>query len=281
MNPHDYCRQKAAAQGSSLYYSTLFLEPSRQQALIAFSAFRLEIGAIVRDFQDSEPAHAKLAWWRMEICSLYEQRPDHPVTRALAEALQHFPIPQEQLLEIIDGYEMDIDQGRYADFKALQLYCYRISSTISVITAEILGYQNRQTLKFAHELGLALQLADIVRHVGLDARHGRIYLPLDELQHFGVTEDDILRVRQGADVNPRLKSLLAFQVQRIKTQHEKAMSLLAKEDRPSQRTLMVLANLQRAVLDEIERDGYQVLDRNLSLTPLRMLWLTTLTWLRR
>ena len=281
MTPHDYCRQKAAALGSSLYYSTLFLEPPRQQALIAINAFRHEIGAIVRDIQDTEPARAKLAWWRMEICSLYEQRPDHPVTQALAEALQHFPIPQEQLLEVIDGYEMDIDQGRYGDFKTLQLYCYRVSSTISVITAEILGCQNRQTLKFAHELGLALQLADIVRHVGLDARHGRIYLPLDELQQFGVTEDDILGARQGAEVSANLKSLLAFQVQRIKTLHEKAMSLLSTEDRHSQRTLLVLARLQRAVLDEIERDGYQVLDRNLSLTPLRMLWLATLTWLRR
>jgi phytoene/squalene synthetase len=100
--------------------------------------------------------------------------------------LKGFRLPQEQLLEIIDGMEMDLSQTRYLDFKGLQLYCYRVASVVGLLAAEIFGYQDRQTLKYAHDLGLAFQLTNIIRDVGEDARRGRIYLPIDELQRFGV-----------------------------------------------------------------------------------------------
>ena len=271
----DYCQLRAAPPGADLYYCTLYLAPQQRQALIALYAFQHEIGDIVRNCIDIEPARAKLAWWRMQTAALYQQHPDHPVTKALAQALQHVPIPQEHLQEIIDGFETDINRGRYDDFKTLEHYCHRVSSMVSLIASNILGGNGTRTAKFAHEIGLASRLADIVCDVGLDARHGRIYLPLDELQQFGVSEDDILNARQS----DKTALLLAFQVKRINNLYEHALSLLPAEEKKSQRVLLAMAALQRGVLDEIVRDAYRVLDRSLSLTPLRKLWIVTRTWL--
>jgi len=270
---HDYCRDKAAPVGSSLYYSLLFLDKPRRQAITAVYAFQQEVGDIVRNCVNIEPAHAKLAWWRMEIGELFEQRPHHPVTQSIAEALRYFPIAQAQLIEVVDGYEMDLQQGYYADFKSLQLYCYHVSSAISLVVSEILGYRNRQTAKFAQEMGLAQQLTSIIRDIGRDARRGRIYLPLDELRRFGVSENDIFDARYSDN----FKALLAFQAQRARKFYDQALSMLANEDRKSQRAALAMAAIQRKILDEIERDKYQVLDRRLSLTPLRKLWISART----
>ncbi len=275
MNDNDYCVQKAAAPGSSLYYATLFLDAPRQQALIALHAFRREIYDVVRNCLDIEPARAKLAWWRMQVGALYEGHPDHPVTKSLSTALLNFPMAQEQLQEVIDGYEMDLDRGRYEDFKALQLYCYRVSSTISSSSSGVLGYEGRGTARFAHEIGLAMQLIDIIRDAGLDARQGRIYLPLDELQRFGVSEDDLFNARH----DDKTRLLLDFQSQRARSLFQNALSLLDAADSKSQRFLLAFATMQIRLLDEIERDGFRVLDRGHSLTPVRKLWTVSRTWL--
>ena len=271
----DYCVQKAAPPGADLYYCTLYLAPQQRQALIALYAFQHEIGDIVLNCTDIEPARAKLAWWRMQTAALYQQHPDHPVTKALAEALQHFFVPQEHLQEIIDGFDMDLNRSRYDDFKTLEHCCHRVSSMVSLIASNILGGKDTQTAKFAHEIGLASRLADIVCDVGLDARQGRIYLPLDELQQFGVSEDDILNARQS----DKTEALLEFQVKRINQLYAHALSLLPPTEKKSQRVLLAMAALQRGVLDEIVRDNYRVLDRSLSLTPLRKLWIVTRIWL--
>ena len=195
MSPDDYCQQRAAASGSSFYYSFLFLEPPRRQAITALYAFCREVDDVVDECPDAALARTKLAWWRGEVEALYQGRPSHPVTQALTTSLQKFSLPQEQLQEIIDGMEMDLEQASYADFKALHLYCYRVASVVGLLAAEIFGYQDRQTLKYAHDLGLAFQLTNIIRDVGEDARRGRIYLPQDELRRFGVTDDDLLHAR--------------------------------------------------------------------------------------
>lgn len=273
MTPHDYCRDKAAANGSSLQYSLLFLDKPRRQAVTAVHAFRQEVGGVVRNCTSIEPARAKLAWWRMEIGELFEQRAHHPVTQALAEALQSFPISRERLLEVIDGYEMDIEQGCYDDFNALQRYCYRVSGALNLIVSEILGYRNARTTKFAQELGLAQQAINIIRDVGLDARHGRIYLPLDELQQFNVDVNDIYDCRPSK----HFVALLAFQADRARKLHDQAVSLLANEDRKAQSPVLALAAIQRRLLDEIERDGYRVLECRLFLPPLRKFWVAAKT----
>jgi phytoene synthase len=276
VTPDDYCQQKAAASGSSFYYSFLFMDPPRRQAITAFYAFCREVDDIVDECPDPDLARAKLAWWRMEVGALYEGRPDHPVTHALATSLKRYSFPKEQLLEIIDGMEMDITQGRYVDFKELQLYCYRVASVVGLLAAEIQGYRNRLTLKYAHDLGLAFQLTNIIRDVGEDARIGRIYLPLDELARFGVSETDLFEARYSDNFH----ALMTFQAERAYAYYDKAMAQLPAEDRKAQRTGLIMAAIYRTLLDELVRDGFHVLDRRVSLTPVRKLWIATKTWIR-
>lgn len=274
MTPDDYCQQKASASGSSFYYSFLFLDPARRQAITALYAFCREVDDVVDECPDPTLAHAKLAWWRTEIAALYQGQPSHPVTQSLATALQGFSLPQEQLLEIIDGMEMDLLQARYADFKALHLYCYRVASVVGLLAAEIFGYTDRRTLKYAHDLGLAFQLTNIIRDVGEDARRGRIYLPQDELARFGVSEADLLQTRYSE----AFRRLMEFQVERAQSMYDQAFALLPACDRKAQRAGLIMAAIYRATLDEIVRDGCRVLDRRMSLTPLRKIWLAGTTW---
>ncbi|MCM2309327.1 MAG: presqualene diphosphate synthase HpnD [Sulfuritalea sp.] len=274
MTPDQYCQERAAASGSSFYYSFLFLEPPRRQAITALYAFCREVDDAVDECPDPAVARTKLAWWRSEVQALYEGRASHPVTQALAATLRQFYLPQEQLLEIIDGMEMDLDQVRYADFKALHLYCYRVASVVGLLAAEIFGYSDRQTLKYAHDLGLAFQLTNIIRDVGEDARRGRIYLPQDEMARFGVSDDDLLQ----ANYSDQFRGLMAFQVERAQTLYRQAFAQLPAADRKAQRAGLIMAAIYRATLDEIVRDSFRVLDQRISLPPLRKLWLAGKTW---
>ncbi len=274
MTPDEYCQQRAAASGSSFYYSFLFLEPRRRQAITALYAFCREVDDVVDECPDAGLARTKLDWWRGELAALYTGRPSHPVTQALLGSLKEFHLPQEQLLEIIDGMEMDLDNTRYADFKALHLYCYRVASVVGLLAAEIFGYRERQTLKYAHDLGLAFQLTNIIRDVGEDARRGRIYLPQDELARFGVTEADLLH----ANYSDNFSRLMAFQVERAQATYQQAFAQLPVADRKAQRAGLVMAAIYRATLNEIVRDSYRVLDQRISLPPLRKLWLAGKTW---
>ena len=274
MTPDQYCQERAAASGSSFYYSFLFLEPLRRQAITALYAFCREVDDAVDECPDSAVARTKLAWWRSEVQALYEGRASHPVTQALAVTLKHFYLPQEQLLEIIDGMEMDLDQVRYADFKALHLYCYRVASVVGLLAAEIFGYSDRQTLKYAHDLGLAFQLTNIIRDVGEDARRGRIYLPQDEMARFEVSNDDLLQ----ANYSDKFRRLMAFQVERAQALYSQAFAQLPVADRKAQRAGLIMAAIYRATLVEIVRDSFRVLDQRISLPPLRKLWLAGKTW---
>ena len=275
MTPDDYCQQRAAASGSSFYYSFVFLEPVRRQAITALYAFCREVDDIVDECPDPHLARTKLTWWRTEIAHLYAGNPSHPVTQALATTLTRFSLPQEQLLEIIDGMEMDIDAARYPDFRALHLYCYRVASIVGLLAAEIFGYTDRRTLKYAHDLGLAFQLTNIIRDVGEDAQRGRIYLPQEDLARFDVTETEILQARY----TPNFQHLMAFQINRAQATYDQALAQLPTADRKAQRAGLVMAAIYRTLLTEIERDGCQVLHQRISLTPLRKLWLAGKTWI--
>jgi phytoene synthase len=277
MNPHDYCQQKAAASGSSFYYSFLFLPKLKRLAITALYAFCREVDDVADECTDINIARTKLAWWRAEIANLYGGNPQHPVTQALQEAVRDYNLAEEHFLEIIDGMEMDLDQNRYLDFKELHLYCYRVASVVGLLSASIFGYQDRKTLKYAHDLGLAFQLTNIVRDVGEDARRGRIYLPLDELAQFGVSEDDILHGRETDNV----RRLLEFQIERAQDYYRRAFEELPEADRRDQRTGLVMAAIYRTLLDEIRAGGCEkVLNQRVSLTPLRKLWLAWTTWLK-
>jgi phytoene synthase len=274
MNPDDYCQQRAAQSGSSFYHSFAFLPPERRQAITALYAFCREVDDVVDECHDPAIASAKLAWWRLEVGKLYAGQPEHPVTQALATSIQRFNLPQEQLLEIIDGMEMDLTQGRYADFKSLSLYCHRVAGVVGLLAAEIFGYQDRHTQKYAHDLGLAFQLTNIIRDVGEDARRGRIYLPVDELQRFNVPAADIL----NAQPSDNFQQLMEFQVERAQNYYRQAFAALPAGDRKTQRPGLVMAAIYRTLLNEIHRDGCRVLTHRTSLPPLRKIWLAWSTW---
>ncbi len=276
VSPDEYCQQKAAQSGSSFYYSFLFLPPERRRAITALYAFCREVDDAVDECADPHLAQTKLAWWRDEIRRSFSGEPQHPVAVALAPVVRRFDLPAEHFQEIIDGMEMDLQQNRYLDFKALQLYCYRVASVVGLMAAEIFGYGDRRTLRYAHDLGLAFQLTNIVRDVGEDARRGRIYLPLDELRRFEVKPAEILEARHSE----RFRRLMEFQIERADGMYAQALAALPAADRKSQRAGLVMAAIYRSLLGEIRRDGCRVLQQRIALTPLRKLWLAWITWLR-
>ena len=276
MNPDKYCQDKAAASGSSFYYSFMFLPPDKRRAITALYAFCREVDDVVDECSDENVARTTLAWWRIQTASIYEGKPQHPVAQALVPVVKQFNLPQEHLLEIIDGMEMDLSQHTYTDFKALQLYCYRVASVVGLLAAEIFGYSDRKTLKYAHDLGIAFQLTNIIRDVGEDARRGRIYLPLDELEKFGVHTSDILDGRETEDFH----KLMLFQVERAQHFYEQAFAQLPASDRKAQRTGLIMAAIYRATLNEVVDSGCHVLKERVSLTPLRKLWIAYKTWLK-
>ena len=275
MTPDEYCAAKVEASGSSFAAGFRFLAPQRRQALNALYAFCREVDDVVDECREPAVARAKLDWWRGEIAALEGGRPSHPVAQALAVARAHFSLPVEQLAEIIDGMQMDLDRTRYADFAQLQLYCHRAAGVVGLLSAEIFGYANRRTLKYAHTLGLAFQLTNIIRDVGEDARRNRIYLPQDELARFGVTEQDILQGRHS----PEFKALMTFQAERAREHYDRAFAQLPAGDRKKQRAGLIMAAIYRDLLERIAEDGFLVLDRRTLLTPPRKFWLALKAWL--
>jgi phytoene synthase len=277
MTPNQYCKQKAAASGSSFYYSFLFLAKPKRQAIIALYAFCREVDDIADECKEESVARIKLAWWRNEIANLYAGKPQHPVSKALSEAIHTYQLNQEYFLEIIDGMEMDLEQNRYADFKQLQLYCYRVASAVGLLSVQIFGFHNRKTLKYAHDLGIALQLTNIIRDVGEDARRNRIYLPLADLEKFDVTIADIL----NSKTSEKVRALLDFQIERAETFYDKALRALPVEDIKTQRTGLMMAAIYRTLLREIKADDpTQVMNARISLPPARKLWLVLKTIIR-
>lgn len=276
MTPDQYCQQKAAQSGSSFYYSFLFLPPQRRSAITALYAFCREVDDVVDETSDPQVALTTLTWWRKEVAQMLAGTPNHPVTRALAPHLQPFNIRGEHLIAVIDGMEMDLTQTRYLDFVALERYCWHVASVVGIMSAGIFGYRDERTLQYAEKLGLAFQLTNIIRDVGEDARRGRIYLPISELQQFDVPASDLLHARHSDN----FVRLMRFQLERAQRCYDEALALLPPQDRRAQRTGLIMAAIYRALLDEIERDGFRVLQHRISLTPLRKLWLAWKTWVR-
>jgi len=276
MSPDEYCQQKAAQSGSSFYYSFLFLPKERRRAITALYAFCREVDDAVDEISDASIALSKLTWWRSEIHAMLAGQPTHPVTRALQPHMAVYQLEGQHLLAIIDGMEMDLTQTRYLDYPGLKRYCWHVASVVGILSASIFGVSNPQTREFAEKLGLAFQLTNIIRDVGDDARKGRIYLPVNELQQFGVTAADILNARYS----DKFVALMQFQYERAQACYDEALALLPKEDRRAQRTSLIMAAIYRTLLSEIQRDGFQVLNQRISLTPIRKLWLAWITYVK-
>lgn len=276
MTPDQYCQKKAANSGSSFYYSFLFLPAKKRQAITALYAFCREVDDIVDECSESNIAATKLNWWREEIERLYAGKPEHPVSKALEISLQHFDLHQEYLDEIIDGMQMDLHINQYDTFNDLLLYCHRAAGVVGLLAAEIFGNNHRDTQKFAENLGIALQLTNIIRDVREDITRGRIYLPLEDLEKFNVQIPDL---HQPVTTDP-LKQLLHFQVERAETYYLKAFQFLPDSDRLNHMSSLIMSDIYLAVLNEIKNDHYQVMEHRIKLTPLRKLWIAWKTYRR-
>jgi 15-cis-phytoene synthase len=273
MTPEQYVQDKAAKSGSSFYYAFLFLPPTRRAAITAFYAFCREVDDVVDEAMDPSVAAIKLAWWRKEVATSFAGQPSHPVMKALAPHVSAFDIRLEHLLNVIDGCQMDLDQSRYLDFAGLARYCHLVAGVVGEVAATIFGRTEATTTAYAHQLGLAMQLTNIIRDVGDDARLGRIYLPVSELKQFDVKAQEIL----NRGYSERFTALMKFQAERAHRCYDEAFALLPAADARTQKPGVMMANIYRTLLREIEVDNFQVLHQRTSLTPLRKLWIAMRT----
>jgi len=271
MTPEQYVQDKAARSGSSFYYAFLFLPAPRRAAITAFYAFCREVDDVVDEATDLGVAAAKLAWWRQEVSQAFAGRPTHPVMKALMPHTQAYGIESKHLQAVIDGCQIDLEQTRFLDFPGLARYCHFVAGVVGEVASGIFGRSSDATVQYAHRLGLAMQLTNIIRDVGDDARRGRIYLPVSELQRFDVKANELLQRSAPYGYSDRFTKLMEFQAERAHRTYDEAMSLLPEVDRPSQKSGLMMANIYRTLLREIESDGFQVLHQRTSLTPIRKL----------
>ena len=230
MTPQQYVQDKAAGSGSSFYYAFLFLPPPRRAAITAFYAFCREVDDVVDEVGEPSVAATKLAWWRQEVASAYAGRPSHPVLQALLPLAADYGIEAAHLQAVIDGCQVDLEQTRFLDFAALQRYCHLVAGVVGEVAANIFGRSETATVSYAHQLGLAMQLTNIIRDVGDDARRGRIYLPLSELQRFEVKAHELLRREAPWGYSERFAALMRFQTQRAHAAYEEAMAAIRGGD---------------------------------------------------
>lgn len=269
MTPEQYVQQKAAASGSSFYYAFLFLPPARRAAITAFYAFCREVDDVVDEVHDAGVAATKLAWWHKEVALAFAGQASHPVLQALMPHTQAFGITQAHLQAVLQGCEMDLEQTRYLDYAGLQRYCHLVAGVVGEVAARIFGQTDDATTAYAHKLGLAFQLTNIIRDVGEDAMRGRIYLPISELQQFDVKAHEIMK----REYSERFTALMRFQAQRAHQLYDEAFALLPDTDRRTQKPGLMMASIYRTLLREIESENFQVLHQRIALTPLRKLWL--------
>ena len=278
MQPLDYCREKAQTSHSNFLASFRFLSPAQRDAMTILYAYCRELDDLVDNSSDPSIARATLAWWRQDLSKVFQANatPEHPVNQALREIQPIFRLPESELADIINGMEMDLHHSRYATFDDLKYYCHRVAGVVGRLIARILGYTQDATLQYAETLGLALQLTNIIRDVGEDARMGRIYLPQDELAQFNVNENSIL----SATPTPEFAALMQFQFNRARETYRQAIAMLPATDKKAQKAGLIMASIYYALLLEIERDGLaNVLRYKIRIPNPRKVRIALKTWL--
>ncbi|MFL9983310.1 presqualene diphosphate synthase HpnD [Paraburkholderia sediminicola] len=269
MNFDEYCQQKAAPPGSSTYYALRQAPAASRPLLTALFALRREFEETVKETSDPAIGRTKLAWWQNELAALASGSPSHPVSKALAAYLPDAQAEYPELQALLAGFEMDLDQARYLDYPNLRRYIKGVGGTFASLVARATAKDSAQASNWSTPLGEALQLAQFVAETGNDARHGRIYIPIDEMQRFNVTAADLIN-RKYSDA---FTELMRFETRRARDALQAALAAMPTNERRSQRTLVAQAALALALLDEIERDGYHVLHQRIALTPIRKLWI--------
>ncbi|SAK77527.1 squalene/phytoene synthase [Caballeronia hypogeia] len=276
MNFDDYCQQKAAPEGSSTYYALRRAPAASQPLLTALYALHRELEETVKETSDPTIGRTKHAWWQGELARLDGGEPTHPVTKALKAHAGDAAHPvlddagRASLATLVDGFGMDLDQARYLDWPGLDRYLQQTGGAFATALARASARDPQRAAAWAAPLGSALLLAQRVQEIGEDARHGRIYIPIDELQRFSVTAADIINRRYG----DAFTALMRFQTERARRALTDALAAIPSSERATQRVLRAQAALALALFDEIEREGFQVLHQRISLTPIRKLWIT-------
>ena len=273
----DYCRQKAAESHSSFLSGFRFLSVEKRNAITVLYAFCRELDDVVDGCTDPNVAQITLNWWRSDLEKVFNnEMPEHPVHQALKDIRASFDLPKNEFEALIDGMQMDLEQARYGSFDELKLYCHRVAGVVGRLIARILGFSNPQTLEYAEKMGLALQLTNIIRDVGEDARHGRIYLPIEEMQKFDVPANVIMQCKP----TDNFAKLMQFQVDRARETYREAMLLLPAADKKSQKVGLIMAAIYYALLNEIDRDGVQnVLTYKIAIPSPRKKRIALKTWL--
>jgi hypothetical protein len=273
----DYCRQKAAESHSSFLSGFRFLSVEKRNAITVLYAFCRELDDVVDGCTDPNVAQITLNWWRSDLEKVFNnEMPEHPVHQALKDIRASFDLPKNEFEALIDGMQMDLEQARYGSFDELKLYCHRVAGVVGCLIARILGFSNPKTLEYADKMGLALQLTNIIRDVGEDARQGRIYLPIEEMQKFDVPANVIMQCKP----TDNFAKLMQFQVDRARETYREAMLLLPAADKKSQKVGLIMAAIYYALLNEIDRDGAQnVLAYKIAIPSPRKKRIALKTWL--
>lgn len=260
---------------TNFFYAFVFLPRKKREAIFSAYAFSRHTDDIVDDATSPEEARCRLDAWREQLHACYKGSSTHPIAQSLQAVLRDFPIPKAHFLALIEGVEMDLTKNRYDTFDELREYCYRVASVVGLICIEIFGYRNPQTREYAVNLGLALQLTNILRDVHTDWQQDRIYLPREEMEKFGYTEKALA---QG-DYNAAFIDLMRFQAQRAWDYYQKAEELLPAEDRTAMFSAQIMGKIYAQLLVKIQRANYDVFGTSVRLNNLHKLGIALRYWL--
>ncbi|MGC9328011.1 MAG: presqualene diphosphate synthase HpnD [Candidatus Hinthialibacter sp.] len=254
MKNTDYTKQKTRKSKTNFYYSFLFLPKTKREAIFTIYSFCRQTDDIVDNAKSPDTARREMDAWRCELDASFDDHPTHPITQALQEVVRRFDIPRDYFHELIDGCEMDLVQNRYATFEELRQYCYRVASAVGLICIEIFGYRNPNTKDYAINLGLALQLTNVMRDVGEDARNGRIYLPAEDLERFHYSEADLMK----QDYSPEFIDLMRFYSERTQGFYDAANSLYDRRDHHLLFPAEIMRKIYYRLFQKIQRQRYNV-----------------------
>jgi phytoene synthase len=278
MNAADLSAILARRSGSNFYYSFLFLPRRKRQAIYALYAFCRTVDDAV-DQGSASPSEQRriLGEWRVELARAYGGHPTQPIALHLAEVVRAFPVQRQHLEAILDGVEMDIDKRRYATFEELFEYCYRVAGAVGLACIEVFGYTDPRAREYAVNLGVALQLTNILRDLRADGERGRIYLPLDELRRFGYSEEDLLHGRYTRAFG----ALMRFQADRAHAYFRAARAALPRADRRRLVAAEIMGAIYHALLRELEARRFRVFERRVRVSTPRKIALALGVYLRR
>ncbi len=264
------------ARDTNFYYSFLVLPPARRRAIVAVWDFCRAVDDAVDEAEEAG-VDERLEWWRREVAQIFDGgSPASPQGRALQPLVSAFGLPRQPLLDLVDGVAMDVGGRRFETFDELGVYCYRVASTVGLVCLAVFGSQGAQARRYAVELGLALQLTNILRDVGVDLARGRLYLPLEDLRRFGCTEE---MLRAGI-VDRRVRDLLAFQAGRARAHYAEARAALPKADARRLAAAEIMGAIYQTLLDRIEARGYDVFSEVVRVPRPRRAAIALLTWAR-